>query len=181
MKKTYLSQITGKREKLTADLHSRTPDGTDFEAIALRETELALQELEREDDQARRTSHRSKRVRNRPALHGHEVDDGSLLRRKRLDVSSGALGSTPARVSMRPRSAPTCTAADVNSADCIIVGDRLRIIAAGDVTRAPFQAKNNQSGSAPRSGRGGRRFKSCHSDQHLAKILALTGTDCGTD
>jgi hypothetical protein len=28
-----------------------------------------------------------------------------------------------------------------------------------------------QSGSAPRSGRGGRRFKSCHSDQHLASRL----------
>src|SRR5271169_4269519 len=26
-----------------------------------------------------------------------------------------------------------------------------------------------QSGSAPRSGRGGRRFKSCHSDQYLAE------------
>ena len=33
---------------------------------------------------------------------------------------------------------------------------------------------------APRSGRGGRRFKSCHSDQHLAEIKMLTGTDCGT-
>jgi hypothetical protein len=28
-----------------------------------------------------------------------------------------------------------------------------------------------RSGSAPRSGRGGRRFKSCHSDQHLAESL----------
>jgi hypothetical protein len=35
-------------------------------------------------------------------------------------------------------------------------------------------------GSAPRSGRGGRRFKSCHSDQHLAEIPTSTGTDCGT-
>jgi len=26
-----------------------------------------------------------------------------------------------------------------------------------------------QSDSAPRSGRGGRRFKSCHSDQHLTQ------------
>ena len=33
---------------------------------------------------------------------------------------------------------------------------------------------------APRSGRGGRRLKSCHSDQHLAEIKTLTGTDCGT-
>src|SRR5712671_986682 len=37
-----------------------------------------------------------------------------------------------------------------------------------------------QPGRAPRSGRGGRRFKSCHSDQHLAKIKMLAGTDCGT-
>jgi hypothetical protein len=35
-------------------------------------------------------------------------------------------------------------------------------------------------GSAPRSGRGGRRFKSCHSNQHLAEIPTSTGTDCGT-
>jgi hypothetical protein len=34
--------------------------------------------------------------------------------------------------------------------------------------------------SAPRSGRGGRRFKSCHSDQHLAEISKVSGTDCGT-
>jgi hypothetical protein len=32
----------------------------------------------------------------------------------------------------------------------------------------------------PRSGRGGRRFKSCHSDQGLAEIQTSTGTDCGT-
>jgi hypothetical protein len=38
-----------------------------------------------------------------------------------------------------------------------------------------------QSGSAPRSGRGGRRFKSCHSDQYLAEIPKFPGTDCGTD
>jgi hypothetical protein len=33
------------------------------------------------------------------------------------------------------------------------------------------------SGSAPRSGRGGRRFKSCHSDQHLAdsRLPTVTG------
>jgi hypothetical protein len=37
-----------------------------------------------------------------------------------------------------------------------------------------------QPGRAPRSGRGGRRFKSCHSDQYLAKIKMLAGTDCGT-
>jgi hypothetical protein len=30
------------------------------------------------------------------------------------------------------------------------------------------------------SGRGGRRFKSCHSDQYLAEIETLAGTDCGT-
>ena len=36
-----------------------------------------------------------------------------------------------------------------------------------------------QSGSAPRSGRGGRRFKSCHSDQYLARSEAPTGTETG--
>ena len=35
-------------------------------------------------------------------------------------------------------------------------------------------------GSAPPSGRGGRRFKSCHSDHRLAQIITFTGTDCGT-
>jgi hypothetical protein len=35
--------------------------------------------------------------------------------------------------------------------------------------------------SAPRSGRGGRRFKSCHSDQHLAKLPVPSGTTSGTD
>jgi hypothetical protein len=33
----------------------------------------------------------------------------------------------------------------------------------------------------PRSGRGGRRFKSCHSDQHLAKLSVPFGTTSGTD
>src|SRR5260370_19505343 len=37
------------------------------------------------------------------------------------------------------------------------------------------------AGSAPRSERGGRRFKSCHSDQYLADFQLLPGTDCGTD
>ncbi len=34
-----------------------------------------------------------------------------------------------------------------------------------------------QSGSAPRSGRGGRRFKSCHSD-HSAMTIKAPGADC---
>ena len=42
------------------------------------------------------------------------------------------------------------------------------------------QAKWQVAGSAPRSGRGGRRFKSCHSDQHLAEIKTFIGTDSGT-
>src|SRR5229473_4895482 len=42
-------------------------------------------------------------------------------------------------------------------------------------------AENSRNVRArPRSGRGGRRFKSCHSDQHLAEFQILTGTDCGT-
>jgi hypothetical protein len=38
-----------------------------------------------------------------------------------------------------------------------------------------------RSGSAPRSGRGGRRFKSCHSGQHLADSRLRTVTGCVTD
>jgi hypothetical protein len=37
------------------------------------------------------------------------------------------------------------------------------------------------SGRAPRSGRGGRRFKSCHSDQHLADPDTPTPTVSPTD
>src|SRR5262249_62325144 len=40
-----------------------------------------------------------------------------------------------------------------------------------------------QSGSAPRSGRGGRRFKSCHSDQlhtQAADLAQLSGKDSET-
>ena len=33
-------------------------------------------------------------------------------------------------------------------------------------------------GSEPRSGRGGRRFKSCHSDQHLAEFFSRFATVC---
>jgi hypothetical protein len=32
----------------------------------------------------------------------------------------------------------------------------------------------------PRSGRGGRRFKSCHSDQYLAEISKYSATPCAT-
>jgi hypothetical protein len=35
-------------------------------------------------------------------------------------------------------------------------------------------------GSAPRSGRGGRRFKSCHSDHYLADTYDLFATPCAT-
>jgi hypothetical protein len=35
--------------------------------------------------------------------------------------------------------------------------------------------------SAPRSGRGGRTFKSCYFDQHLAVLFDRAGTDCGTE
>jgi hypothetical protein len=42
---------------------------------------------------------------------------------------------------------------------------------------------NNQGKAirAPRSGRGGRRFKSCHSDQNLAQSTEHSGTDIGTE
>jgi hypothetical protein len=35
--------------------------------------------------------------------------------------------------------------------------------------------------SLPRSGRGGRRFKSCHADQYLPKVFVRSGTTSGTD
>ena len=35
--------------------------------------------------------------------------------------------------------------------------------------------------SLPRSGRGGRRFKSCHSDQYLAEFEIAAATDIATE
>ena len=48
------------------------------------------------------------------------------------------------------------------------------------VIRPAFSRSVAQSGSAPRSGRGGRRFKSCHSDQlhtQAAELAQLSGKD----
>lgn len=42
------------------------------------------------------------------------------------------------------------------------------------ISRPPVDRSVAQSGSAPRSGRGGRRFKSCHSD-HSFQALGLMG------
>jgi hypothetical protein len=42
---------------------------------------------------------------------------------------------------------------------------------------AKSDAPADRGGRAPRSGRGGRRFKSCHSNQHLEEIKTFTGTD----
>src|SRR3974377_1102430 len=39
--------------------------------------------------------------------------------------------------------------------------------------KAADSRRVEQSGSAPPSGRGGRRFKSCHSDQKLSNIFSL--------
>jgi hypothetical protein len=41
--------------------------------------------------------------------------------------------------------------------------------------------ENECSAGRPRSGRGGRRFKSCHSDQYLARVSNFTATDIATD
>src|ERR1700730_4484629 len=50
---------------------------------------------------------------------------------------------------------------------------RLRAPGAGGYISASAKYRSvAQPGSAPRSGRGGRRFKSCHSDQYLAEHLA---------
>src|SRR5262249_30458388 len=49
------------------------------------------------------------------------------------------------------------------------------------VIRPAFRRRVAQSGSAPRSGRGGRRFKSCHSDQHLASPETSIPTVSPTD
>jgi hypothetical protein len=68
-------------------------------------------------------------------------------------INSGSITGTGGRVMRGPRFGPTCSR-----------GKPVR-------TRPKemlLQALAG-SGSEPRSGRGGRRFKSCHFDQHLAK------------
>jgi hypothetical protein len=45
---------------------------------------------------------------------------------------------------------------------------------------AKSDAPADRGGRAPRSGRGGRRFKSCHSDQLSQDIQSLRGPICGT-
>jgi hypothetical protein len=45
----------------------------------------------------------------------------------------------------------------------------------------PQSRKFRGVGSAPRSGRGGRRFKSCHSDHYLAEIESAIATGSATD
>ena len=79
-------------------------------------------------------------------------------------INSGSITGTGGHVMRGPRFGPTCSR-----------GKPVR-------TRPKemlLQALAG-SGSEPRSGRGGRRFKSCHSDHHLAQITTFTGTDCGT-
>src|SRR5882672_2661136 len=50
---------------------------------------------------------------------------------------------------------------------------------AGAVVIRPANSRSvAQPGRAPRSGRGGRRFKSCHSDQYLAQIPTRAAKGC---
>src|SRR5207245_10339783 len=79
-------------------------------------------------------------------------------------INSGSITGTGGHVMRGPRFGPTCSR-----------GKPVR-------TRPKemlLQALAG-SGSEPRSGRGGRRFKSCHSDHHLAQITTFTGTECRT-
>jgi len=58
---------------------------------------------------------------------------------------------------------------------------QLVIICARRQGLAGRNSNGTTGGTSPRSGRGGRRFKSCHSDQYLAEFHQSSGTDYGTD
>ena len=49
----------------------------------------------------------------------------------------------------------------------------------GAVALTEMMSYEPQEGGVPRSGRGRRKFKSCHSDQHLAEFFVLFGPRIG--
>jgi hypothetical protein len=103
--------------------------------------------------------------------------------RARLRIAPGILYGVALAARERTEITKTSSGAPVKSSLTMPAPLRGRIHSSfgqiGPVNSAPWIAASHV-GSAPRSGRGGRRFKSYHSDQHLAEIPTSTGTDCGT-
>ena len=130
------------------------------------------------------------RIEGRPALGLVEARDRLAVGRVGAEPvdrlgreGDEAAGRSSAR---RPRSPPRRPSACASRAAVITsrVPDsewsgRLRP-AAGGYKPALGSRSVAQSGSAPRSGRGGRRFKSCHSDQHLADFITSSATGYAT-
>ena len=76
----------------------------------------------------------------------------------------------------QPNSTPFYDAAPRRRRLCLALP---HLIAIGNVCRKALGAKDRFAAHLV-WGRGGRRSKSCHSGQHLAKIEPPSGTDCGT-
>jgi hypothetical protein len=95
------------------------------------------------------------------------------MRSNRLNSTARTSGSRSAKARRR---SPGCSPAHTRRFDAE-GGTTLSLLACISLTS---EIAGAQPGSAPRSGRGGRRFKSYHSDQYLAEIPTSTGTGCGT-
>jgi hypothetical protein len=75
--------------------------------------------------------------------------------------------------------APTCPSISV--AKLCFLRFRHSKTAALDLLSATIPMSDSADGRAPRSGQGGRRFKSCHSDQHLDDFLRRLPTNILTE
>ena len=125
---------------------------------------------------------RDQRIERRPALGlveprhrlavagvGAEAVDRLGRKRDQPAAREHARGQLRLR---QPRRAPSLAASAFIIGLPVAPSSRYVLAAPGEavISRPPGRRSVAQSGSAPRSGRGGRRFKSCHSDQHLAPI-----------
>ena len=130
------------------------------------------------------------RIERRPALGGVEPRDRRAVGGvgaepvdrlgRKGDEAARREASARRRRSRRARSGATVPdvilpSSFVSAGLCASPELRLPVLAApGGVYKAAFSSRSvAQSGSAPRSGRGGRRFKSCHSDHFPAASKAV--------
>ena len=119
-------------------------------------------------------------ARDRLAVGGVGAEPIDGLGRKGDQAARGERPRRRARrPARRPRSLRSPAARSLRRYLCLRLCLRLRWDA---VIRPAFSRSVAQSGSAPRSGRGGRRFKSCHSDQlpflSICKLLQLFNAPC---
>jgi hypothetical protein len=110
----------------------------------------------------------------RNVMIGHEARQSSDL--KALHWQTRPRGGIGRQGLFRPVANPRRTISS-RSRDTSVRAELL------DVAPAWVTSGRHRRGSEipPRSGRGGRRFKSCHSDQHLAKIESVSATGSGDE